>query len=174
MQKVPLSFFNQSALVVAKELLGCFLVRQTASGTERFMITETEAYVGPHDLASHSSKGRTKRTEVMYQSGGTIYVYLIYGLHNMLNIVTNKKDYPAAVLIRSVEHNGHKIIGPGNVAKHLHIDRMMNDKMLGKESGLWVEKTTTPTKLKIIRTPRIGVTYAGPIWSQKKYRFLLK
>jgi DNA-3-methyladenine glycosylase len=175
MQKVPLSFFSQSALVVAKELLGCFLVRQTASGTERFMITETEAYVGPHDLASHSSKGRTKRTEVMYQPGGTIYVYLIYGLHNMLNIVSNEKDYPVAVLIRAVEYDGQKITGPGNVTKHLHIDRMINGKMLGKESGLWVATSNvvrTPRRT-IIRTARIGVAYAGPIWAEKKYRFLL-
>jgi DNA-3-methyladenine glycosylase len=175
MRKIPLSFFNRPALGVAKELLGCHLVRKTKDGIERFMITETEAYVGPHDLASHSSKGRTKRTEVMYQRAGTIYVYLIYGMHNMLNIVTGEKDYPAAVLIRAVENkDGHAVTGPGKVAKHLHIDRMINNTLLGNQSNLWVEFPSTITKLKITSTPRIGVSYAGPIWAEKKYRFVLK
>jgi DNA-3-methyladenine glycosylase len=175
MRKVPLSFFNRSALIVAKALLGCYLVRQTASGIARYMITETEAYVGPHDLASHSSKGRTKRTEVMYQKAGTIYVYLIYGMHNMFNIVTGAKDYPAAVLIRAIESkDGHAITGPGKVAKHLDIDRMMNNKMIGTQSNLWVEFPATGITHTVMSTPRIGVAYAGPIWAEKKYRFLLK
>ncbi len=173
MQRVSNTFFNRPALVVAKELLGCYLVRTIEGETVRYMITETEAYVGPHDLASHSSKGRTKRTEVMYQEPGTIYVYLIYGMHNMLNIVTDEKDYPAAVLIRAVEHDGEPIIGPGNVAKHMRIDRMINGKMLGKESNLWFEKSSKKITRKIKRTPRIGVAYAGPIWAEKKYRFIL-
>ncbi|MDB5254828.1 MAG: putative 3-methyladenine glycosylase [Candidatus Nomurabacteria bacterium] len=173
MKKAPLSFFNRPALIVAKELLGCFLATKTADGIERYMITETEAYIGPHDQASHAFKGRTKRTEVMYQASGTIYVYLIYGMYNMLNIVTDEKDYPAAVLIRAVEHNGLPITGPGRVAKHLHIDRMVNAKLLGKEANLWVELPAEPIKRKVIKTPRIGIDYAGPIWSQKQYRFLL-
>lgn len=180
MRKAPLSFFNRPALTVAKDLLGCFLVRKIDSKIVRCMITETEAYVGPHDLASHSSKGRTKRTEVMYQQAGTIYVYLIYGMHNMFNIVTDEKDYPAAVLIRAVEQDGHPITGPGNVAKHLHIDRMINSKLLGTESNLWVEipspasaEAAARRSRKIIRTPRIGVAYAGPVWAEKKYRFIL-
>jgi DNA-3-methyladenine glycosylase len=183
-KKVPLSFFNRPALVVAKELLGCYLITSNADlshhsdaeadGIARYMITETEAYVGPHDLASHSSKGRTKRTEVMYQVPGTIYVYLIYGMYNMLNIVTDKKDYPAAILIRAVEHNSMPITGPGKVAKQLHIDRMMNNKLLGKEANLWVELPTEAAKRKIIKTPRIGIAYAGPIWANKQYRFLFE
>lgn len=173
-KKVPLDFFNRSALVVAKELLGCYLVRRQAGALQRYLITETEAYVGPHDLASHSSKGRTKRTEVMYQPGGTIYVYFIYGMHEMLNIVTGAKDYPAAVLIRAVESKDKVITGPGNVTKALHVDRMINGKVLGKDANLWIESSATSIPHKIIRTPRIGVAYAGPIWANKKYRFLLK
>jgi len=194
MRKAPLSFFNRSALVVAKELLGCYLVRRDADssrhsgagadGITRYLITETEAYVGPHDLASHSSKGRTKRTEVMYQEAGTIYIYLIYGMHNMLNIVTGEKDYPAAVLIRAVEEDGHLINGPGKVAKLLIINKTLNGKVLGAAAGLWVEfppalsKRNPPSakataRRRIIRTPRIGVAYAGPIWAEKKYRFVL-
>jgi DNA-3-methyladenine glycosylase len=175
MKKASLTFFNRPTLVVAKELLGTFLAINTPEGIKRYMITETEAYVGPHDQASHAFKGRTKRTEVMYQAPGTIYVYLIYGMYNMLNIVTDEKDYPAAVLIRAVEdQEGVPITGPGRVAKALHIDRMMNAKMLGKEANLWVELPPTPPQRKIISTPRIGIAYAGPIWAQKKYRFLFK
>lgn len=173
MKRAPLSFFNRPALVVAKELLGCYLVTKTPDGIERYLITETEAYIGPHDLASHASKGRTKRTEVMYQAPGTIYVYLIYGMHNMLNIVTDEKDYPAAVLIRAVEDiEGFPITGPGKVAKQLHVDRRMNAKVLGTAATLWVELPSHPIKRKIVRTPRIGIDYAGPIWAAKKYRFL--
>jgi DNA-3-methyladenine glycosylase len=184
MRKIPLSFFNRSALLVAKEVLGCYLVTETDDGIERYMITETEAYVGPHDLASHSSKGRTKRTEVMYGIGGTIYIYLIYGMHNMLNIVTGEKNYPAAVLIRGVERitkdGNEEIIGPGNVAKALHISRMINGMVLSTEANLWVEipqpasaEATARRRRKVIRTPRIGIDYAGPIWANKNYRFIL-
>jgi DNA-3-methyladenine glycosylase len=173
MRKVPLTFFNRSALVVAKELLGCYLVTRQHGELQRFMITETEAYVGPHDLASHSSKGRTKRTEVMYQPAGTIYVYLIYGMHDMLNIVTGVKDYPATVLIRAIESKDEIITGPGKVTKALHVSRLINGKGLGKDANLWIEFPPVPTKRKIIRTPRIGVSYAGPVWAEKKYRFVL-
>lgn len=178
MKKVSLSFFNRPALVVAKELLGCYLVTETDDGIEHFMITETEAYVGPHDLASHSSKGRTARTEVMYQHGGTIYVYLVYGMHNMLNIVTDTKDYPSAVLIRGVEKDGKAIVGPGNVAKHLHINRNINGMILGKQANLWIESSPSSApavlKRKIARLPRVGIAYAGPVWASKLYRFILK
>jgi DNA-3-methyladenine glycosylase len=175
MRKAPQTFFNRPALTVAKELMGAYLVTETADGIQRFMITETEAYVGPHDLASHASKGRTKRTEVMYMASGTIYVYLIYGMHNMLNIVTDETDYPAAILIRAIEDaDGNAITGPGRVAKRLHVDRMMNTKMLGKDANLWVELPAQPTARKIITAPRVGIDYAGPIWAAKEYRFLFK
>ncbi len=170
MKRLPLSFFNRSALIVAKELIGSYLVTRTPEGIKRYMINETEAYVGPHDLASHSSKGRTKRTEAMFQEAGTIYVYLIYGMHNMLNIVTGEKEYPAAVLIRGVEG----ISGPGNVAKHLNISKLLNGKMLGTASNLWIEQDSVPVKRKVVRTPRIGIAYAGPVWAKKLYRFVLK
>lgn len=174
MKIVPRSFFNRPALTVAKELLGCFLATKTPGGTKRYMITETEAYIGPHDQASHAFKGRTKRTEVMYQAPGTIYIYLIYGMYNMLNIVTDETDYPAAVLIRAIEDNGIPIIGPGKLAKYLGIDRTFNNKMLSKETNLWVELPAEPTQRKIIKTPRVGIDYAGPVWAKKKYRFVLK
>ncbi len=139
------------------------------------MITETEAYVGPHDLACHSSKGRTKRNEAMYGEAGTIYVYFTYGMHWMLNIVTEEKDFPAAVLIRGTEN----FKGPARLTKALKIDKSLNSRKLGKKSGLWIAAPAEAlreggkTKLKILRTPRIGVTYAGE-WAKKPYRFILK
>jgi DNA-3-methyladenine glycosylase len=104
-------------------------------------------------------------------------------MHNMLNIVTGEKDYPAAVLIRAVENENKIITGPGKVAKELQVTRMINGKLLGKESNLWIERPRVEPRpasgkpsareSKIIRTPRIGVSYAGPIWANKKYRFIL-
>src|SRR3989344_3265504 len=97
-------FFNRKTLAVARDLIGCFLVRRFKGKTFRLKITETEAYIGPHDLASHASKGRTARTEIMFGKAGTLYIYFIYGMYYMLNIVTEKAGYPAAVLIRGVEN----------------------------------------------------------------------
>ena len=170
MKKLPVSFFSRPALVVAKELIGTYLVIKRNGVIERYKITETEAYIGPHDLASHSSKGRTARTEVMYHSPGTIYIYLIYGMYYMLNIVTDETDYPAAVLIRGIEG----FTGPGKLTKYLGINKTINGKMLGMPTGIWIEKDESAQVPKITRTARIGVSYAGPIWSEKKYRFLLQ
>ena len=177
MKKVSFSFFERKTTLVARDLVGKYLVRRYYSTSrKRFVvarekITETEAYVGPHDLACHSSKGRTARTEVMYKEAGTIYVYFIYGMHWMLNIVTEEKDYPAAVLIRGTEHAN----GPARVTSLLSIDKELNGKKLGTKSGLWIESALKikNSKLKIERLPRIGVSYAGPIWSKKLYRFKL-
>jgi len=163
------SFFNRPVVEVAEDLIGCYLVRRTQGKTERYMITETEAYDGCNDLACHASKGRTSRTDIMFAEAGHIYVYLVYGMHWMLNIVTGPKDYPAAVLIRGIEG----LHGPARVTKKLQIDKGLNRKKLGKESGLWIEPGEKIPKRKIKKTPRIGVDYAGPIWSKKKWRFIL-
>ncbi len=125
-------FLNKNTLWVAKNLLGKFLCRRLKSGRIiSSMITETEAYRGFDDKASHVSKGRTKRTEVMFAPAGAIYVYLIYGMYHCLNIVTEKKDYPAAVLIRGVDGAN----GPGRVCKYFNINRDLNGKNLGKSFG---------------------------------------
>lgn len=97
------SFFERNTILVAQDLLGKFLVRKIGNTTLSGMIVETEAYVGPHDLACHASKGCTERTEVMFKEAGTWYVYMIYGMYYCLNIVTEKKNYPSAVLIRALE-----------------------------------------------------------------------
>ncbi len=151
------SFFSKNTLWVARNLLGKYLRRRLPSGKIiSAMITETEAYRGFNDQASHAHKGRTQRTEVMFAEAGTIYVYLIYGLHYCLNIVCEKKDYPAAVLIRGVKD----INGPGRVCKYFQIDKKLNGQKLGRD--LWLEDRN----VKIIRGgitvgPRIGVNYAG-------------
>jgi DNA-3-methyladenine glycosylase len=165
------SFFNRKTQIVARDLLGKFLVRKNNNREVAYMIIETEGYIGPYDLASHSSKGRTARTEIMYMKAGTIYVYFVYGMHYMLNIVTEEKGFPAAVLVRAVEG----ISGPGRIAKKLSIDKMLNGLPLSKETDLWMEDrgVQIPPK-KIQATPRIGVDYAGEVWARKKLRFVIK
>jgi DNA-3-methyladenine glycosylase len=137
---------------------------------ERFTITETEAYEGPGDLASHASHGRTPRTAAMFGPPGRLYVYLIYGMYDMLNIVTGPDGHPGAVLIRGVRG----ISGPGRLTRALAIGKDMSTKKLGRAAGLWIEDSEKIPSRKILRTPRIGVNYAGPVWSQKRYRFVLK
>lgn len=170
MRRIPYSFFNRPSLTVARELIGCHLVRRHHSKIERYMITETEAYTGPHDLACHASRGETPRTTIMFRSAGHIYVYFTYGMHWLLNIVTGPIGYPAAVLIRGIEG----ATGPARLTKKLGISKMENGKMLGTAAGLWVEESRAPIPpRRIKRTPRIGVAYAGEIWANKKYRFVL-
>lgn len=163
-------FFNRDALIVAKELLGKYLVRKVDGKETALMITEVEAYDGFEDKASHAHKGRTKRNEVMFGPPGYFYVYLVYGMHWMLNVTTGEKDYPAAVLIRGVEG----FDGPAKLTKFLKINKKLNGKKAEKKAGLWFEDRGVKIKEKDIKkTPRIGVSYAGPVWSKKHYRFLL-
>ena len=154
------AFFNRDTDIVAKELLGKFLVRQFEGKIIAVMITETEAYDGLYDKASHASKGRTLRTEVMFGHPGIFYVCLCYGMYYMLNVVTREHNYPAAVLIREVEGAS----GPGKLTKLLHINKTLNHLPAEKSSGLWLEDrgVIIPNR-NIKKTPRIGVQYAGPI-----------
>src|SRR3989344_2125541 len=103
---LPLKFFDNSTLEVAQSLLGKFLVSKSEGKNIFGMITEVEAYIGESDLACHAAKGRTKRTEILYQNPGTLYVYMIYGMYYCLNIVTEKKDFPSAILLRAVKIDG--------------------------------------------------------------------
>jgi DNA-3-methyladenine glycosylase len=163
-------FFNRPVLTVAEELLGKFLVRKNDRHELAYMITEVEAYDGEKDKACHASRGKTPRTAVMYGEAGHWYVYLCYGVHEMLNIVTGPKGYPSAVLIRGVEG----VNGPGRVTKTLRINRKLNTKNACKESGLWVEdRRVMVEKRDIKRDTRIGVAYAGH-WAEKPWRFVLE
>ena len=171
MNRLPPSFFDRPTLEVARDLIGCFLVRQKGKTAVRALITEVEAYDGPDDLACHASKGRTDRTETLFGEAGYFYVYLVYGMHWMLNIVTGPKDYPAAVLIRGIEGT----YGPARLTKRLDIDGKFNKIRAGVESGLWFEPRNAQIRDKMVtRNRRIGVAYAGPVWSNKKYRYTLK
>ena len=162
-------FFARPALVVAKELLGKVLVRRIGRRETGVLITETEAYVGPHDLACHGSKGRTPRTEVMFGPAGYWYVYFIYGIHWMLNVVTDEVDYPSAVLFRGAGLWN----GPARLTKALEIDKRLNARPAEPSSRLWIEDHGQRVpRARIARTPRIGVDYAGP-WAAKPYRFVL-
>lgn len=191
-------FFNRPTLKVAEKLLGKFLIRRlpptaykrkrsksrlNAENITAGMITEVEAYVGPYDKASHASRGRTERTKVMFGKPGHWYVYMIYGMHWCLNIVTEKEHYPAAVLIRSVaveaDKRGskrgftRKINGPGKVCHYLKIDKRINGKPATKATGLWIEdRGARIPKSAIKRGKRIGVEYAGK-WKNKPWRFYL-
>lgn len=168
---LPGSFFERPAEDVALGLLGKALVRRRGRRLQAYIITETEAYVGPEDLACHAARGRTKRNEIMFGRAGTFYVYLIYGMHWMLNVVTSEVGYPAAVLLRGVE----RIEGPGRLTKALGVTSSFNGKQAVERTGLWfADARLTPRPDEILRTARIGVDYAGPIWSAKEYRFLLK
>lgn len=154
------AFYNQKTLFAAKNLLGKYLVRKTGNKKIVGKITEVEAYNGPNDLASHASRGKTKRNEIMFGNPGYWYVYLVYGMHFCLNIVTEKKGYPAAVLIRGVETETEKISGPGRVCQAFKIDLKLNKtKAFGKKAVIWIEdrgEKIAPIK----KTPRIGIDCA--------------
>ena len=167
----PEIFAAKNALFWAPWLLGKMLVRTHADGrVSRHLITETEAYNGERDLACHASKGRTSRTAVMYRPGGVWYVYLCYGMHEMLNLVVGPEDFPAAVLIRGV----HDATGPGRLTQRLSIDRVFNGKSADVAAGLHLEDTTLRVPKKWIQTTaRIGVKYAGPVWSAKPWRHII-
>ena len=168
----PKYFQDHDAVAVAPWLLGRILVRAAVDGgVTRHVITETEAYNGPEDKACHASKGRTARTDVMFRPGGVWYVYLCYGMHEMLNLVVGPEDFPAAVLIRGVQ--GAE--GPGRVTKRLGINRTLNGLPATKASGLFIEDAGSVVSKKWIQTsPRIGVDYAGPVWAGKRWRFVLR
>jgi DNA-3-methyladenine glycosylase len=167
---LPTDFFARPALVVARELIGKYLVRRDRRQETSALIVETEAYIGPHDLACHGSKGLTPRTQVLFGPPAHWYVYLIYGLHWMVNAVTDDEGHPAAVLLRAAGPWN----GPGKLTKALAIDKTLNGRPIAPSSGLWIEDrgVRVPAR-RINRTPRIGVDYAG-LWAHKPYRFLLR
>jgi DNA-3-methyladenine glycosylase len=172
----PLSreFFSRPTLTVARSLVGTYLVRDNGTGTIAGKIIEVEAYVGPKDKACHASKGRTPRTDVMFGPAGISYVYLIYGMYHCLNVVTERVEFPAAVLIRAVEVDGRLIDGPGRLCRALEIDRSLNrlDMTIGK--NLWFEDRDVHVPQGLVgRFPRIGVDYAGE-WAKKPWRFRLR
>jgi len=170
---LPQSYFNRPTLVVARSLVGKYLVRENGKGTVAGKIIEVEAYIGTKDKACHASKGRTARTEVLFGPPGMAYVYLIYGMYDMLNVVTERLEVPAAVLVRAIEVDGRLIDGPGKLCRALEIDRSLHRLDLTQGQSLWFEDRGSRVSRKQVGTfPRIGVDYAGA-WAKKPWRFRL-
>jgi len=162
---LPPEYFARPAEILARDLVGAVVCRRLAGEETRHVITETEAYLGPHDLACHSARGRTARTEVMYGPPGTLYIYLVYGLHLMLNVVAGPEGIGAAVLIRSAG----AVQGPGRLGKELALSMDLNGREGCALTGLWFEQGFKPSR--IFANPRIGVVYAGSRWAGRKLRF---
>ena len=158
--------YRVDAVTAAKALVGAFLCRRLDDGTViKRRITETEAYCGEEDTACHAHKGRTPRTDVMYSPGGCAYIYLCYGMHEMLNVVTGGEDRPEAVLIRGIEGAN----GPGKLTKLLQIDRTLNREDLIASKRLWLESDGSP--FAFTASPRIGIGYATKRDQSRKWRF---
>ncbi len=166
---LQLDFYLQDALSCAKAICGKVLcVRQKDGTVTRRRITETECYMGENDTACHAHHGRTGRTEVMYREGGVAYVYLCYGMHNMLNIVTGPENHPQAVLIRGVEG----AIGPGRLTRLLGIDRSFNGVSLIDSNRIWLEDDAFESTLG--SSTRIGISYASEEDQARLWRFFIK
>jgi DNA-3-methyladenine glycosylase len=167
--RLPAAFFARDARTVARQLIGCALVHGERAG----IIVETEAYLGPHDLASHARFGPTPRTSVMFGPGGVSYVYLCYGVHQMFNIVTGGEGDGQAVLIRAVAPyvglpaDPQIGRGPGKVTRALALDRR-HDRQELAYGPLFVAAALVPPR--VARGPRIGVAYAGA-WANRPLRF---
>ncbi len=164
------SFYARPAEIVAKELLGAIIVHKRKNHILRARIVEAEAYIGSHDLACHASKGKTKRTELMFCPAGHAYIYFIYGMYDMFNIVTSKIGDPQAVLIRAAEMENSKprdLAGPGKFTKRMKISRLLNKEDLCG-SRLYLLPGITPER--IVTTTRIGVDYSQE-WKEAPLRF---
>ena len=169
MKRLEKSFFEQSPLEAAEGLVGKILVHRTKMGEKRLRITETEAYWGETDTACHAHKGRTKRTEVMYGEAGTVYVYLCYGMHWMLNLVTGQKNQPEAVLIRACE----TAEGPGRLTKAMGITGVLNGtSILDPQSSLWIEDDGCSCRVR--KDKRIGIGYASREDQDRLWRFVME
>jgi DNA-3-methyladenine glycosylase len=170
-RRLPLEFFRRPTPVVARALVGTALVHGERAG----MIVETEAYLGPEDLASHARFGATARTSVMFGPGGVTYVYLCYGVHEMFNIVTGEDGAPGAVLIRALAplvglgDDAAVARGPGKVTRALRLDRGHDRRSLADDT-LFVARWKRPRD--VTASPRIGVDYAGP-WAAEPLRFTI-
>jgi len=167
-ERLSKDFFLQDVLTAAPGLIGKKIVINSSEGVHRkFMITETEAYRGTEDKACHASKGRTARTEIMFHEGGHLYIYLIYGMYWMLNIVTGEKDVPQAVLIRGIENHN----GPGKLTRSMGIDRSFYGENLATSERIWIED---PGIIHPVKTsPRIGIDYSGEYWKSRPWRYFI-
>ncbi len=167
--KLTSEFFHRDCLDAAPDLVGKVIVRTLNDGTEiRLRITETEAYRGEEDKGCHASKGRTPRTEMLYRESGLIYVYLCYGVHYMMNIITGEKEQPQGILIRACEG---KYNGPGKLTKALQIDKSFNGECIENNPRIYIEDDGVKPEIRTDK--RVGIDYAGEEWAAKPWRFIL-
>lgn len=160
-------FYKESAIELAPRLLGKLLCRRDGGEVIKLRITETECYYGEDDTACHAHKGKTARTEIMYNEGGCAYIYLCYGIHSLFNIVTGESGFPEAVLIRGVDG----FSGPGRLTKALKIDRALNGEKLFSSDRLWLEDDGFSAKYTTEK--RVGIDYATEEYREKLWRFVL-
>lgn len=175
MQKLPRSFYDRDTQTVARELLGKLLVHKSGSLERIGKIVEVEAYLGEHDLAAHSSKGVTARTKIMFGPPGHAYVYLIYGMHHCMNVVTEREGNGAAVLLRAIEpvrNLAGKTSGPGLLCRAMGIDRRLNGHDLVSDD-FFIAELEKPEIFSIVKRPRIGVDYAKH-WAKRHLRFYIR
>lgn len=173
-RKISRSFFTRPALVVARDMIGKYIVRSFRGRKIIGKIVEVEVYYGVRDRASHAFGGKvTKRNKAEYLKGGYVYIYLVYGMHWQFNISTGEAGHPECILIRAVEpiqgFRGREGSGPGKFCKVFKLDKSFYGKDLTRSKKLWLEDT--PEKIKVKRGPRIGIDYAGPYWSKIPWRF---
>lgn len=166
--KLESSFFHRPCLEVARDLVGKVLVKKAPKGEIKLRITQTEAYIGEEDTACHAHNGKTKRNEVMYMKAGTVYIYLCYGIHLLLNIVTGETDSPEAVLIRACQ--GYE--GPGKLTKKLELSIDLNKSSICENEAFYIEDDGFCCELEAAE--RIGIDYASPEYRRKPWRFIMK
>jgi DNA-3-methyladenine glycosylase len=174
-QRLERGFYDRDPIVVARELLGKCLVHASEGIEQVGRIVEVEAYLGPHDLAAHSARGRTQRTEVMFGPPGHAYVYLIYGMYSCMNVVTQPEGVASAVLLRAVEpvkNIQERTQGPGLLCKAMRIDRRLNGHDLISDDFFLVDPVGAE-QFNIVKRPRIGVDYAGR-WARRLLRFYIQ
>lgn len=175
MKKLKRAFYNRDTQIVARELLGKYLIHHQSGSVKIGRIVETEAYLGPHDLAAHSAKGLTKRTQVMFGPPGHAYVYLIYGMYYCVNVVTQEEGHASAVLIRAVEpiqDITERTQGPGLVCKAMRIDKTLNGQDLLSDH-FYIATPEKTERFTITKRPRVGVDYAKH-WAKRLLRFYIK
>ncbi len=176
LRKLPRQFYDRDTIEVAKDLLGKYLVHQSRGVKRIGKIVEVEAYLGPHDLAAHSAKGLTPRTQVMFGPPGHAYVYLIYGIYHCMNIVTEKEGHASAVLLRAIEpvqNIKERTQGPGLLCKAMQIDKKLHGQDLLSSELFVAEETDKLETFQIVKRPRIGVDYAKH-WAKRHLRFYIK
>lgn len=168
MERLGAEFFHRDCLEVAPDLVGKLLVHRLHDGTVlRERIAETEAYRGEEDLGCHASKGKTPRNQMLWRESGTVYVYLCYGIHSLLNVITGEEDQPQGVLLRA----GCIHDGPGKLTKHLQVTKELNGGSFVEDGVLWFEDDgfTCTTRT----APRVGIDYAGDYWKNVPWRWIM-